>query len=93
MLPSRLALRQERGDPFAEVVCALQAILLSALVVRAVKRGEPALIDVGHRLEPEGVRKIIDFMSAHESFGSLEEAAENRPKRLFSKNTGACEAA
>lgn len=34
-----------------------------------------ALIDVGHRLEPEGVRKIIDFMSAHESFGSLEEAA------------------
>lgn len=34
-----------------------------------------ALIDVGHRLEPEGVRKIIDFMSAHESFASLEEAA------------------
>ena len=35
-----------------------------------------SLIDVGHRLEPDGVRKIIDFMSAHESFGSLEEAAE-----------------
>ena len=35
-----------------------------------------SLIDVGHRLEPEGVRKIIDFMSAHESFGSLEEAAK-----------------
>ncbi|MEJ5254095.1 MAG: alpha/beta hydrolase [Acidimicrobiales bacterium] len=35
-----------------------------------------ALIDVGHRLEPEGVRRIIDFMAAHESFGSLEEAAE-----------------
>jgi pimeloyl-ACP methyl ester carboxylesterase len=34
-----------------------------------------ALIDVGHRLEPEGVRKIIDFMSRHESFGSLDEAA------------------
>jgi pimeloyl-ACP methyl ester carboxylesterase len=34
-----------------------------------------ALIDVGHRLEPAGVRKIIDFMAAHESFGSLEEAA------------------
>jgi pimeloyl-ACP methyl ester carboxylesterase len=33
------------------------------------------LIDVGHQLEPEGVRKIIDFMRAHESFGSLEEAA------------------
>ncbi len=35
-----------------------------------------SLIDVGHKLEPEGVRKIIDFMTAHESFGSLEEAAE-----------------
>ena len=33
------------------------------------------LIDVGHRLEPEGVRRIIDFMAAHESFASLEEAA------------------
>lgn len=52
-----------------------------------------ALIDVGHRLEDEGVRKIIQFMSAHESFGSLEEAAgevakylpqrkEVRPERL-----------
>ena len=52
-----------------------------------------ALIDVGHRLEDEGVRKIIEFMSAHESFGSLEEAAveiakylpqrkEVRPERL-----------
>jgi pimeloyl-ACP methyl ester carboxylesterase len=35
-----------------------------------------ALIDVGHKLEPEGVRKIVDFMTAHESFASLEEAAE-----------------
>ncbi len=34
-----------------------------------------ALIDVGHKLEPEGVRKIVDFMTAHESFASLEEAA------------------
>ncbi|CAN5515231.1 alpha/beta hydrolase [soil metagenome] len=34
------------------------------------------LIDVGHRLEPEGVRRIIDFMAAHESFASLEEAAD-----------------
>ena len=51
------------------------------------------LIDVGHRLEPEGVLKIIEFMSAHESFASLEEAAEEigrylpyrksfRPERL-----------
>lgn len=38
--------------------------------------GAIALIDVGHRLEPEGVRKIVDFMRAHESFASLEEAAE-----------------
>ncbi len=35
-----------------------------------------ALIDVGHKLEAEGVRKIVDFMTAHESFASLEEAAE-----------------
>jgi pimeloyl-ACP methyl ester carboxylesterase len=34
-----------------------------------------ALIDVGHRLEEEGVRRIIDFMRKHESFASLEEAA------------------
>jgi len=35
-----------------------------------------SLIDVGHKLEAEGVRKIVDFMTAHESFASLEEAAE-----------------
>jgi pimeloyl-ACP methyl ester carboxylesterase len=34
-----------------------------------------SLIDVGPQLQPEGVRKIIDFMRAHESFASLEEAA------------------
>ena len=33
------------------------------------------LIDVGHRLEDEGVNRIIDFLGRHESFGSLEEAA------------------
>jgi pimeloyl-ACP methyl ester carboxylesterase len=33
------------------------------------------LIDIGHRLEEEGVRRIIDFMRAHESFADLEEAA------------------
>ena len=33
------------------------------------------LIDIGHRLEEEGVRKIVEFMGAHESFGSLDEAA------------------
>lgn len=35
-----------------------------------------ALIDVGHRLEPEGVRKIVDFMTRHDHFDSLEQAAE-----------------
>jgi pimeloyl-ACP methyl ester carboxylesterase len=45
--------------------------------VRAV-----VLIDVGHRLEDEGVRKIIAFMSAHESFSSLEEAAIEIAKYL-----------
>ena len=33
------------------------------------------LIDVGHKLEPEGVRRIVDFMTAHESFATIEEAA------------------
>jgi pimeloyl-ACP methyl ester carboxylesterase len=33
------------------------------------------LIDIGHRLEEEGVHRIIEFLSAHESFASLEEAA------------------
>jgi pimeloyl-ACP methyl ester carboxylesterase len=37
--------------------------------------GAIALIDVGHKLEEEGVRKIIGFMSKHESFASLQEAA------------------
>lgn len=35
-----------------------------------------SLIDIGHQLEDEGVLKIINFMKAHESFASLEEAAE-----------------
>lgn len=35
-----------------------------------------ALIDVGHQLEEAGVQRIIKFMSEHESFGSLEEAAD-----------------
>jgi pimeloyl-ACP methyl ester carboxylesterase len=37
--------------------------------------GGVVLIDIGHRLEEEGVRRIIEFMSAHESFASLDEAA------------------
>ena len=34
-----------------------------------------ALIDIGHRLEDEGVARIIDFMQRHESFASLDDAA------------------
>lgn len=33
------------------------------------------LVDIGHRMEDEGVRRIIEFMKAHESFVDLEEAA------------------
>jgi len=35
-----------------------------------------ALIDIGHRLEDEGVNRIIEFMTRRESFASLDEAAE-----------------
>lgn len=35
-----------------------------------------ALIDIGHRLEDDGVRRIVAFMTKHESFGSLDEAAD-----------------
>jgi pimeloyl-ACP methyl ester carboxylesterase len=45
------------------------------------------LIDVGHRLEPEGVRKIVDFMTAHESFSSLDEAAEAIAEYLPQRRT------
>jgi pimeloyl-ACP methyl ester carboxylesterase len=37
--------------------------------------GAIALIDIGHRVEVEGARRIVEFMTAHESFASLEEAA------------------
>lgn len=33
------------------------------------------LVDIGHRLEDEGVDRIIEFLTRHESFASLEEAA------------------
>jgi pimeloyl-ACP methyl ester carboxylesterase len=33
------------------------------------------LIDIGHRIEEAGVRRIVEFMTAHESFASLEDAA------------------
>ncbi|MEZ5169394.1 MAG: alpha/beta hydrolase [Acidimicrobiia bacterium] len=34
------------------------------------------LVDIGHRMESEGVRRIVEFMTAHESFADLEEAAD-----------------
>jgi pimeloyl-ACP methyl ester carboxylesterase len=34
-----------------------------------------ALIDIGHRLEDEGVARIVEFMQRHESFASLDDAA------------------
>ena len=40
------------------------------------------LIDVGHRLEEDGVRKIMDFMGAHESFASLDDATAEIAKYL-----------
>ena len=52
---------------------------MTAISLSALRPDLPAaivLIDVGHRLEEEGVFRIIEFMRAHESFASLEEAAE-----------------
>lgn len=34
------------------------------------------LVDIAHRLEDEGVARIVSFMSAHESFADLDEAAK-----------------
>ena len=53
----------------------MTAVHLAAHVAPARVSGI-VLVDVGHKLESEGVRKIVDFMTAHESFGSLEEAAD-----------------
>jgi pimeloyl-ACP methyl ester carboxylesterase len=55
-------------------------------LVRAI-----ALIDVGHQLEEAGVQRIIAFMSEHESFGSLDEAAaaiaEYSPRKSAARTT------
>ncbi len=37
--------------------------------------GGVVLLDVGHRLEPAGIERIVAFLSAHESFADLDEAA------------------
>lgn len=55
---------------------------LGGIVALTLAAAEPqwvgaiALVDIGHRLEDEGVRRIIEFMTRHESFASLDEAAE-----------------
>src|SRR5207302_1632384 len=51
----------------------ITAITLAAAHPEIV--GGIVLIDIGHRLEEEGVKRIIEFMRAHESFASLDEAA------------------
>lgn len=33
------------------------------------------LVDIGHKMESDGVRRIVEFMTAHESFADLDEAA------------------
>jgi pimeloyl-ACP methyl ester carboxylesterase len=74
-LPSLLA---EFGIERASFVGASLGGILS-LTLAASDPGKVdaiALIDVGHRLEEAGVKRIVDFMGKHESFGSLEEAAE-----------------
>ena len=58
----------------------MTAISLSAL--RPELPAAVVLIDVGHRLEEEGVHRIINFMQAHDSFASLEEAAHEIGKYL-----------
>jgi non-heme chloroperoxidase len=71
--------------PFLEEFGVARAVFVGAslggLVSLALGAGHPdrmaglALIDIGHKVEPEGVMKIIEFMRAHESFASLDDAA------------------
>jgi pimeloyl-ACP methyl ester carboxylesterase len=76
------------GGPVAIIGASLGGILALTLAAdRPELVSAIVLIDVGHRLEEAGVRRIIDFLTKHESFGSLEEAADaiseytpNRPR-------------
>lgn len=58
------------GGSLGGIVSATLAAAHPELVAGAV------MIDVGHRVETEGVERIIAFMTDPESFASLEEAAE-----------------
>jgi pimeloyl-ACP methyl ester carboxylesterase len=63
-------------DRMAIVGASLGGMVAITLAAAQPERvGAIVLIDVGHRLEDEGVKRIIELMSAHESFASLEEAA------------------
>jgi pimeloyl-ACP methyl ester carboxylesterase len=87
------ALMAEFGFARAAVVGAslggITAITLSRSHPELI--GSIVLIDVGHQLEEAGVQRIIKFMSEHESFGSLEEAAEAiaeySPRRSAARTT------
>jgi pimeloyl-ACP methyl ester carboxylesterase len=68
-------------DSFGFDRCALVGASLGGItsITYTARRPERVrgivLIDVGHRLEAQGVQRIMEFLSAHDSFGSLEEAA------------------
>ncbi len=68
-------------DEFGLERVALVGASLGGLVSLTLAAARPelaaavALIDIGHRLEDEGVDRIVAFMTKHESFASLEEAA------------------
>ena len=68
-------------DEFGIERAAFVGASLGGIVSLTVAADQPgrvvaiALIDIGHRLEDEGVNRIIDFMTRHESFASPEEAA------------------
>ena len=67
----------EFGVERAVFVGASMGGIVSVTVAAAAPElvGGVVLLDVGHRLETAGVRRIRDFLSAHESFADLDEAA------------------